>query len=209
VWEENRDKEAANDKARSIVQDAEAQAAGILAEAQKELSESVKKVLEGRITQLLQQAEEAAAHAVKDQAAAVAAEREAAAAATKESERRHAEQVAALQGQVGKAAEEKVQLQQQVDEVAGERDRLLQQIEALKPLMAAEEERKIKEAEAEAAAAAAAAAEAVSKWNLDKSKDTVDLQSKGITDHDCRLVAEGVMTLPGVKTIYLSTFLRK
>ena len=70
------------------MQKARAEAADIHAEAQKKLSESEKKVMEGRIAQLQQQADKAAAHAVEEQTAAVAAEREAAAAAAQEADQR-------------------------------------------------------------------------------------------------------------------------
>ena len=70
------------------MQKARAEAADIHAEAQKKLSESEKKVMEGRIAQLQQQADKAAAHAVEEQTSAVAAEREAAAAAVQEADQR-------------------------------------------------------------------------------------------------------------------------
>jgi hypothetical protein len=47
---------------------------------------------------------------------------------------------------------------------------------------------------------------AVAKWGFNRSAATVDLRRKGITDDDCKLIAAGVMTLPGVKELYLSMF---
>ena len=80
-----------------------------------------------------------------------------------------------------------------------------------------EAERKKKQAAEEAAAAVAVPNlspqdvsrqqdAAVAKWGFDRSEVTVSLYGKGITDDDCKLIAAGVMTLPGVTTLYLSRF---
>ena len=66
------------------------------------------------------------------------------------------------------------------------------------PLKVAEVAEQKRRAEAPAAAAA--------KWGLKGNETDISLSNKGITDADCLLIAEGVLTLPQLKTLWLSKY---